>query len=108
MDVTFFAITAVLAVVGVVVGYLIGERRTRETNRVEREQAEREAFKLLEKTQAECQNLNERATKEAKGLREAAEKEVETRRQEQQKHETRLSNLEKKLGKKFFICIFIY
>ena len=99
MDITTIGVAAVLAVIGAVVGYLIGERKTRETNRVEREQAEREAFKLLEKTQAECQSLNERATKDTKELREAADRDIDTRRQEQQKHEARLGNLEKKLGK---------
>ena len=94
--------------IGAVVGYLIGERKARETNRTEREEAEREAKVILDEARNESAALKAKAEGEAKAeakaivqdARETAEKDTQARRNELQKVEDRLSTREEKLNKK--------
>lgn len=112
-----FAIGAVALLVGALLGYLFGERKAREINRTEREQAEKEAARILDDARHEAQSIDQQARSDAKNLaskaeedtarmreeteraKEETERELRERRQELKKLDDRLSETEARLTK---------
>lgn len=102
METALFLIVG--ALVGVIAGYLFGSKKARELNRVEEQEAQVRAEKILGDAQEEAQAIARKAELEAKqsGLefKEQAEKEIKSERQELRRMEERLDQRESALGKR--------
>lgn len=99
-----YVIAAIALLMGAVIGFLVGERKAREKNRTEAQDAEREAAQLLTKARDESQLVLDRAEAEAKELHDktnkSLEEETRERRQEFARGESRLEAREEKLAAK--------
>ena len=99
-----YAIPIIALVIGALMGFLIGERKAREKNRMEAQEAEKEAAALISKAKEESSGITERAESDAKELLDKAQKSLEEetreRRQETTRVESRLEAREEKLASK--------
>lgn len=90
--------------IGVIGGYLFGSKQARELNRTEKEEAQREAEKLLDQAREDAKALEQSAKLEAKQSsieqKEKLEEELQAHRKELQKAEDRFGKRESQLAKR--------
>ncbi len=96
--------TLIALALGATIGFLVGDRKAREKNRTEAQDAEREAQRILAQARDESTQLTSRAEAEALALTEKTHKtldeETRERRAEFTRTGARLDSIEEKLNKR--------